>query len=239
MGGSEADYVPVEVRSELDGADVRARTPAGPIALRLRLPGQHNARNALAALAACDLLGVERDRAVAALESFGGVPGRWEWIGRGDPCDAIVDFAHTPAALRAVLETVREIVARRGNGARCHLVLSASGSTTPHKRGPLGAVGRELADRVIVTDAGFGGQPREEVFEEILAGAEGVPGPAPEVVPDRREAIRAALAGARPGDVVLVSDRGARPRWITDPAGGGYPWDDREVVAEEHARLRG
>lgn len=231
---SVAGYRALEVRSALSGATVRARTPGGELVLRTRLPGRHNAENALAALAACDLLGVPRPVAVSAIESFPGVPGRWERVGEA-PFDVVVDFAHTPAALRAVLTTARELVAERP-GAQLHLVLSASGRTTPGKRGPLGAVGAELADRVVVTEAGLGGEPREHVIATIVAGTEGGAAEV-EIVPDRREAIRQALLGTRPGDFVLVNDRGVRPLFITDPAGGGHPWDDRAVVRDELAAI--
>ena len=226
-------YRVLDARSHRGGARLRVLAAGRELVVETRLPGRHNAENALAALAAADLLGVPRTASVAALAGFGGVPGRWERMAPGRPVEVVVDFAHTPAGLRAALGTARELV---GPAGRVTVVVSAGGATTPGKRGPLGATAGTHADRVVVTEAGLGGDPREHVIGALVAGAAGTPADL-DVVPDRRAAIRAALAGARPGDLVLVADRGARPRFVTDPAGGGVPWDDRLVVAEELARL--
>jgi UDP-N-acetylmuramoyl-L-alanyl-D-glutamate--2,6-diaminopimelate ligase len=209
-------------------------TPDGELAVRSRLPGRHNAANVAAALAACDLLGVARAHTLATIAASPGVPGRWEHIDEGQPFSAIVDFAHTVAALEAVLQTARAIADR--TGARVHHAFSAGGGTDPSKRGPFGRLASTLADRAVVTEGAGRGEPRERVIAAILAGA--APGGTPlEVIPDRRAAIRAVLSGAAPGDLVLVTGRGAMARLISHTSGEGMEFDDRVVVREELREL--
>jgi UDP-N-acetylmuramoyl-L-alanyl-D-glutamate--2,6-diaminopimelate ligase len=207
--------------------------PNGDVAVRSRLPGRHNAANVAAAIAASDLLGVPRAHTLATIGASSGVPGRWEHVDEGQPFSAIVDFAHTVAGLEAVLRTARAIADR--TGARVLHACSAGGGTDPSKRGPYGRLASTLADRVVVTEGAGRGEPRERVIAAILAGA--APAGTPlEVIPDRRDAIRAVLSGAEPGDIVLVTGRGAMARLISHTSGEGLVFDDRVVVREE---LRG
>jgi UDP-N-acetylmuramoyl-L-alanyl-D-glutamate--2,6-diaminopimelate ligase len=225
-----ADYRVIDVRNELRACAVRALTPSGETTFTLRMPGRHNAENALAALAGCDLLGVPRDRALDRLSAMPGVPGRWDVVGSASPVDVVVDFAHAPSALRRTLGCAREILADRPGGA-LHTVLSAGGRTAMGKRRRFGRVAGDLADRVIVTEGSMGERPQEEIIAAAAAGARA--GRAQVMVePDRRAAIRRAVADAVPGDLVVIVGHGARPRLYTDPAGGGRPFDDRVVARE-------
>jgi UDP-N-acetylmuramyl tripeptide synthase len=229
-----AGYRVLDASWDARGGRAAIATPGGELDVRSRLPGRHNAANVAAALAACDLLGIPRARTLATIAAAPGVPGRWEHIDEGQPFAAVVDFAHTEAALESVLRTARAIADREG--VRLLHAFSAGGGTDPSKRGPFGRLSSQLADRAIVTEGAGRGEPRERVIAAIVAGAP--PGGTPlEVIPDRRRAIRAALAGAEPGDLVLVSGRGAMERLITHTSGEGMLFDDRVVVREELRRL--
>ncbi len=212
-------------------------SPAGSLRLNTRLPGAHNASNALAALALCHGLGIDLQTIAAAIERAPGVPGRCEVIDEGQPFDVIVDFAHSPDAIQAVLSAIRAIVAKR-RFARLHAVISASGVHSDGLARPMGVAGGQLADRVIVTEGNQRGYPLAATAGPLLAGARSTGNRAVELIPTRRAAIEAAVAAARPGDVVAILGRGAMPRLITDLAGNGAEFDDRVVAREALLRLK-
>ena len=193
--------------------------------LRIGLPGRYNVANALLALAMLDAVGVSPEQAASGLRTAS-VPGRLEVIARGQDFLAVVDYAHKPAALGAVLQTLRR------PGGRLAVVFGAGGNRDPGKRESMGRVAAELADLVVVTDD----NPRDEdpaaIRAAILEGARaGGRSAAAEVVElgDRRAAIDYAVGWARPGDVVLIAGKG-HERGQT--AGGRTrPFDDREELA--------
>jgi UDP-N-acetylmuramoyl-L-alanyl-D-glutamate--2,6-diaminopimelate ligase len=219
---ADADYRIVERRSELGLSEVTIAAPGGEIALRTSLPGLHNARNAVGALAAAEALGAEREACVAALARAPGVPGRFESIDVGQPFTACVDYAHNPDGYRAVLPAARELT--RG---RLRVLIGAMGGMDPHKRPEMGRLAATLADHVVLSNADDrGGESRERRMGQLLEGArdgdaEIVP------VPDRRQAIATLVGAAEPGDVVLVLGRGARGHPLWD---GGEPFDDRDEL---------
>jgi UDP-N-acetylmuramoyl-L-alanyl-D-glutamate--2,6-diaminopimelate ligase len=188
------------------------------------LPGDYNVANCLVALALLDAVGVSPEQAAPGLRQTR-VPGRLEQIDAGQDFLALVDYAHKPGALRAVLTTLAR------PGSRLAVVFGAGGERDPGKRGPMGATAAELADLVVVTDDNPRGEDPSAIRREILAGAN-ESGRAAEVVEvaDRREAIRHAVAWARPGDVVLIAGKGHE----TGQRAGGHtrPFDDRVELAE-------
>jgi UDP-N-acetylmuramoyl-L-alanyl-D-glutamate--2,6-diaminopimelate ligase len=148
-----------------------------------------------------------------------------EDIDRGQDFLALVDYAHKPGALRAVLTTL----ARPGR--RVAVVFGAGGERDPGKRGPMGATAAELADLVVVTDDNPRGEDPAEIRREILAGAAEIASAAEVVeIGDRRAAIRHAVAWASPGDVVLIAGKGHE----TGQRGASEtrPFDDRVELAE-------
>jgi UDP-N-acetylmuramoyl-L-alanyl-D-glutamate--2,6-diaminopimelate ligase len=153
------------------------------------------------------------------------VPGRLEPIDRGQDFLALVDYAHKPGALRAVLETLRE-----QSSGRLAVVFGAGGNRDPGKREPMGRVAAELADLVVVTDD----NPRDEdpaaIRAAIMAGATAASGAAQVVeIGDRRAAIDHAVAWARSGDVVLIAGKGHEAGQTSH--GQTRPFDDREELA--------
>ena len=209
----------------------------GRLRLNTRLPGAHNASNVLAAFALCHGLGIDFAAISAAIEQTPGVPGRWEVLDEGQPFDVIVDFAHSPDAIVAVLHALRVIVSRR-QSSRLHAVVSASGVHTGRIRWPMGVAAGRLADRVIVTEGNQRGDPVIATAGPVVAGARSTGNRAVELIPRRRAAIESAIAAARPGDVVAILGRGAMPRLITDLSGDGEEFDDRVVAREALLRLK-
>lgn len=190
--------------------------------LRIRLPGRYNVANALLALAMMDTIGVSPEQAAPGLRTAS-VPGRLEVIERGQDFLAVVDYAHKPGALRAVLETLRR------PGTRLAVVFGAGGNRDAGKREPMGAVAAELADLVVITDD----NPRDEdpavIRAAIMAGARRESGGADIIeIGDRESAIAHAVAWARRGDVVVIAGKGHE----TGQTSGGRtrPFDDRDEL---------
>lgn len=225
--GQPADWRAEHIEN-LDGGvqQFTAVDPAGVHhRLRIRIPGCYNVANALVALAILDAVGVSPEQASPGIGAAS-VPGRLEAVDRGQDFLAVVDYAHKPGALRAVLETLRR------PGGRLAVVFGAGGDRDPGKRRSMGQIAAELADLVIVTDD----NPRSEdpalIRGEILAGVFEVGrAPSAEVIElgDRRAAIAHAVSWARPGDTVVVAGKGHE----TGQTGGGHtiPFDDRAELA--------
>jgi UDP-N-acetylmuramyl tripeptide synthase len=229
--GPDADYRLVACDWTTRSAQLDAETPDGPVHLAHRLPGEHNALNVLAAVAAARGLGIGWDSITAALARTACVPGRFEAIDAGQPFDAVVDFAHTPDAVDAVLRTARAVAARRGG--RVLALVSTAGQRPRALAEPMGAAAGRLADLVVVTAGSLRGATAPQLIEPVLAGARSAKAAAVEVVADRRLAIRHALAAAGDHDVVMLLGRGARPTLALTSAGDGAPFDDRQVAREE------
>ena len=189
--------------------------------IELKLRGRFNRANALGAIWAARELGVGEDAIRAGVESLAGVPGRFESVEAGQPFAVIVDYAHTPDSLANALRAARGL----GDGALT-VVFGAGGDRDREKRPLMGRIAAQLADRAIVTTD----NPRREdpaaIADEVAEGRL-------EIVLDRREAIRAALAGAREGDVVVIAGKGADTEM--ELADRRVPFDDRVVAREELA----
>jgi UDP-N-acetylmuramoyl-L-alanyl-D-glutamate--2,6-diaminopimelate ligase len=220
-----ADWTARDVTADADGTQhFIALTPHGPVPVALRLPGPFNVANALVALACLDAIGVPP--AVAALGvAEVTVPGRMQRIERGQPFLAVVDYAHKPAAVSALLDALRAQVA-----GRLLVVLGAGGDRDRAKRPLMGAAAAARAEMLVVTDD----NPRSEdpalIRAEVLAGARGEPrrGDVREVG-DRAEAIAVAVAAARPGDAVVVAGKGHETgQKVGDVT---LPFDDAEELA--------
>jgi UDP-N-acetylmuramoyl-L-alanyl-D-glutamate--2,6-diaminopimelate ligase len=203
--GRSATWRPRDLADGSDGT--QTFTALGPdglaLPVSLQLPGGFNVANALLALACGHAAGLDPEALAAGLAQVR-VPGRMQRVDRGQPFLAVVDYAHKPAAVRALLESLRE---RAGSG-RVLTVIGCGGDRDRAKRPQMGAIAAELSDRVWVTDD----NPRDEdpgaIRAAVLEGAATVPGARVDEVGDRRAAIAAAVAQARPGDVVVVAGKG-------------------------------
>ena len=212
------------------GSEFTAVDPAGAQhRVGIRLPGRYNVANCLLALAVLDVVGVSPERAAPGLLQTQ-VPGRMEDVDVGQDFLALVDYAHKPGALGAVLTAL----ARPGR--RLAVVFGAGGERDPGKRRPMGEVAAELADLVVVTDDNPRSEDPAEIRREIMAGASGRAAKVVEIA-DRREAIRNAVAWAGPGDVILIAGKGHE----TGQTAGGTtrPFDDRVELAEALRDLDG
>ena len=192
----------------------------------LKLRGRFNVENALGALGAARLLGIDDVTARRGLESVRAVPGRFEEVDEGQPFTVLVDYAHTPDALENVLHTARDL------GGRVICVFGAGGDRDRDKRPQMGRVASEHADVAIVTSDNPRSEDPRAIVDEIVAGAAG----RLEVELDRRRAIELALDEARPGDVVVIAGKGHEQG--QEFADRKLPFDDRQVARELLRRSR-
>jgi UDP-N-acetylmuramoyl-L-alanyl-D-glutamate--2,6-diaminopimelate ligase len=202
------------------------------------LVGEFNVSNCLAALAAAIRgLGVDPAAVARGIAAMPGIPGRMEWIDLGQPFTAIVDFAHTPNALRVAIETVRKILGSvlspgEGSGVRGErrvlVVFGSAGLRDKEKRRMMAEVAAQWADVSILTAEDPRTESLEEILEEMATGARlhgGVEGKSFWRVPDRGEAIRFGVRMAQPGDVLMACGKGHEQSMCFGTT--EYPWDDR------------
>lgn len=189
------------LRVGLDGISFDIASPWGRATLESPLIGRFNAANLLGSLATLLASDVGLEQSVAALQKVVPVPGRTERYGGGRSPLVIVDYAHTPDALQKVLESLR---AAAGGKARLICVFGCGGDRDRGKRPLMGEAAARHADQLIITSD----NPRSEDPLEIIAQiAKGVRRKHEQIV-DRREAVSAAIAEARRGDIVLVAGKG-------------------------------
>jgi UDP-N-acetylmuramoyl-L-alanyl-D-glutamate--2,6-diaminopimelate ligase len=196
--------------------------------LQLRLPGRFNARNAVAALALAHGWDLDLGAATEALEALRGVPGRMERVEAAQPFVVVIDFAHTPGSLDAIL---RELSPLTSDGGGIITVFGSSGERDVAKRPLMGAATARQSRLVIVTEDDSRNEDPASIFEQIAGGAEKAGkrrGDDLLIIPDRREAIAEAFRRATPGDVVLLAGKG-HETWNMGPR-GPEPWSDREVA---------
>jgi UDP-N-acetylmuramoyl-L-alanyl-D-glutamate--2,6-diaminopimelate ligase len=243
-GETDAEILATQWSMTRDGISTRVRTPVGEIEIESPMLGEHNLENILVALGCAFALGLDLRRVAAAWRVASGSPGRLERIPHDGGVAVLVDYAHTPDALRRVLDTMRAVTPNR-----LFVVFGAGGDRDKGKRPEMGRVGAELADLSIITSDNPRSEDPAQILREVEAGAQNA-GAMPVRVAelydadkgycailDRRDAIRAAIAGARSGDTVLVAGKGHETYQIVGSERTHF--DDREEVRAAIAAARG
>jgi UDP-N-acetylmuramoyl-L-alanyl-D-glutamate--2,6-diaminopimelate ligase len=232
---ARADVRAARVAEAASGLHVEVLTPRGPLRVTLPLVGRFNVHNALAVVALGELLDLDAGAVVAGLAAFPGVRGRMERVDRGQPFTVVVDYAHTPASLATALDVLAPLVT---DGGGLIAVFGSAGERDVAKRAIQGRLAGERCRLVIATDEDPRGEDPEAILAQIAGGAElaGLRrGEDLLVIADREEAIRAAFARARPGDVVLLAGKGhERAILYVDHE---RPWNERAVAERLLAEL--
>jgi UDP-N-acetylmuramoyl-L-alanyl-D-glutamate--2,6-diaminopimelate ligase len=176
----------------------------GHVAISSTLVGEINVYNILAAAAACHSTGLSWDQIAAGVAAFPGVPGRFERVEAGQDFLVVVDYAHTDAAITNVIRVARQLLAGSG---RVLTLFGCGGDRDRSKRPLMGMAAAKDSDAVFLTSD----NPRSEdplaIINDAAVGARRYDTPLT-VEPDREKAIFAAVAAARPGDVVLLTGKG-------------------------------
>ena len=198
--------------------------------VRCAVGGDFNVTNAIAAATTAAELGISTDRIVAGLARLPRIPGRFENVNPEGSFAVLVDYAHTPEAMRNVVAAARQVVGQGASASkRVIVVFGCGGDRDASKRPEMGAAAC-AADRVIVTSDNSRSEDPQAIVDAIVAGV-----PAPErgkvvVEIDRRRAIRLACAEALAGDVVVIAGRGHET--VQSIGGREYPFSDALVARE-------
>ncbi|MFC7548453.1 UDP-N-acetylmuramoyl-L-alanyl-D-glutamate--2,6-diaminopimelate ligase [Plantactinospora sp. GCM10030261] len=239
-GDAEATWWATDVTGSGFAQRFVAHGPGGvELPAGVTLPGRHNVANALLAIAALVGAGIDPGTAVRGVAACPGVPGRLELVDTGGPVRGVVDYAHKPDAIVAVLAALRGVV---DDGRRVICVVGAGGDRDRGKRPVMGSAAAEGADLVVITDDNPRTEDAAVIRAEVRAGAERAGGADRLVeVAGRRAAIEEAVRRAAPGDIVAVLGKGHERG--QEVAGRVEPFDDRVELAtaltERFGRLVG
>lgn len=223
-GSDDADISCQSADITAAGSHARIRTRDGAVDIRTPLVGRYNVDNCLCAYGMAVQLGFNADDIVDGIARLPRVTGRLDPVDAGQPFLALVDYAHTPDALEQALRACRELAT-----GRLMVVFGCGGDRDRSKRPLMGQAATTLADYAIVTSDNPRSEDPMRIITDIESGASRGGGEFI-VIPDRREAIAAALGRARAGDVVLVAGKGHEQG--QELADRTIPFDDRQVVAD-------
>ncbi len=191
----------------------------------VRFVGRFNVSNLLAVYATALMLGQSPEETLRVLSTLHPVNGRFEAIRSPKGFSAVVDYAHTPDALENVLTAINEIVHGRG---RVITVCGAGGNRDKGKRPLMAQEAAKRSDQVIITSDNPRFEDPQEIIQDMLAGLTDEQMQKTLSICDRREAIRAAVMMARPGDVILVAGKGHEP--YQEIKGVKHHFDDHEEI---------
>jgi len=197
----------------------------GGKAVWFKLIGDFNAYNLLAVYGAAMLLEEESDEILTHLSAMQGAPGRFELVRPGSRIIAIVDYAHTPDALKNVLETIAHF---RTGTEQVITVVGCGGNRDRTKRPLMASIACRFSDKVVITSD----NPRDEDPQEIIREMKTGIGPSETkktvIMADREEAIKTAIMLAKEKDIILVAGKGHEA--YQEIKGVKHPFDDKEVV---------
>jgi len=189
--------------------------------------GAFNASNLLAVYATAVLLEQDKEEVLQVLSSLRGAKGRFEVLRSPDSIVCIVDYAHTPDALKNVLKTIQDI--RSGNE-QLITVIGAGGDRDKTKRPEMAAIATALSNRAILTSDNPRSENPEDILRDMKTGIDPAQKKNTLVITDRREAIKTAYALANVGDIILVAGKGHEK--YQEINGVRYPFDDKQVLTE-------
>ena len=222
--GENSDVYAYDVGYSPQGMVFIAKIKGLRVTINVKLLGEYNAYNCLAALSAAVIgMGVDPEVAARGIAELTGIPGRMEVIDIGQEFTAIVDFAHTPNALKVSLEAARKMT--KG---RVISIFGSAGLRDKEKRRMMAEISAELADLTVLTAEDPRTESLKGILDEMGAGARsrgGCEGKTFWRVPDRGEAIKFALILARPGDIVISCGKGHEQSMCFGSV--EHLWDDR------------
>ena len=219
-----ADVRALDIKYDPSGIQFITRSKDFSVEVQSKLVGAYNVSNCLAALtSAVYAVGIDPETAARGIASVEGIPGRMEVIDMGQTFTAIVDFAHTPNALKSALEAARTM-----SKGRVISVFGSAGLRDREKRRMMAETSAELADLTVLTAEDPRTESLDEILEEMAAGAKAKGGREGETfwcVADRGGAIRFALSLAHPGDIVISCGKGHEQSMCFGTR--EFLWDDR------------
>ncbi len=208
------------------GTSFQLLSPFGSGSVRTQLIGRFNVSNALAIAGVLFARGFAWDSVVSVLEALVAVPGRMQQLGGSDGPLTVIDYAHTPDALRKAIDTLRAVAqARQG---RLWCVFGCGGDRDPGKRPAMGHEATS-ADQIIVTSDNPRSEAPEDIIAQIVAGVPEADRSRLQVIQDRATAILSAVRNAGKNDVILVAGKGHED--YQDIKGRRLPFRDADHAA--------
>ncbi len=203
---------------------------AGILPKDLKLLGEFNLYNAIAAAKIAMSQGISLEICKRALEKIKGIPGRMETIVR-EPFTVVVDYAHTPEALEQVYKTLKNYKLQTKSYKLICVLGACGGGRDKWKRPVLGKIAARHCDEIIITNEDPYDENPMEIINQVAGNIKA------KKILDRKEAIKKAVQSASSGDVVVITGKGSEP-WMCVKGGKKIPWDDREIVKEEYKNIK-
>jgi len=206
--------------------------------LHLKLLGDFNEYNALAALAVVSVYGLDIGKAISSLNSIESVPGRMEIIRAPAGFNVVIDYAHTPDSLEMVCQTLKNLLNLKPNTQNLKPKLicvlgAAGGGRDKWKRPEFGKIAARYCDEIILTNEDPYDENPEAILEQIASGFSQTQMSKSKFqkIIDRRGAIKKALTIAQTGDIVVITGKGSETS-MAIAGGGKVPWSDKNIVEE-------
>ena len=190
-----------------------------------KLIGNFNAYNVLAIFATAELLGLEKQEILRLISELESVSGRFQYLISKQKITAIVDYAHTPDALKNVLETINSI---RTKNEELITVVGCGGDRDTAKRPKMGHIASALSTKVVFTSDNPRSEPPETIIEAIEKGVEPQHFKKVLSITDRKQAIKTACQMAQPGDIILIAGKGHET--YQEIKGERFDFDDYKTV---------
>jgi UDP-N-acetylmuramoyl-L-alanyl-D-glutamate--2,6-diaminopimelate ligase len=195
--------------------------------LWVKLIGSFNAYNATLVYAVSQLLKQDKTQVLTALSNLNSVEGRFQYIKSKNDIIAIVDYAHTPDALKNVLETIKDV--RSGNE-KIITVVGCGGDRDSAKRPIMAQIAGEYSDKIILTSDNPRSEEPEDILNQMLGGLSPIEMRKTLKISDRKEAIKTACSFAEKGDIILIAGKGHEK--YQEIKGVKHPFDDFKIVKE-------
>lgn len=219
---NDAQFRARNIRLQQDETNFTLECPSGTFEVTMRLLGEFNVSNALAAIAALNSEGFPIEEILAALAAIGPVEGRMQKVEVDAPITIFVDYAHTPDAIEKALNAVADFKTNRV------IFLVGTGGNRDLTKRPIMAEKASAAEYVVLTTD----DPRHEEYESILNGLQaGMTHTEFACIGDREEAVRHAIREAEPGDIVILAGKGHEDYQIIGAT--KYPHSDKEIAIKE------
>tara|TARA_R110002012_G_scaffold89061_2_gene218916 strand:- start:69185 stop:70648 length:1464 start_codon:yes stop_codon:yes gene_type:complete len=225
---SYADYKAQILENQLSGLLLKIQDQE----VWVKLIGSFNAYNLLAIFATAELLGLDQIEALKLLSELESVSGRFQYFISEGNVTAIVDYAHTPDALKNVLETINDI---RTKNEELITVVGAGGDRDTTKRPKMGHIASALSTKTIITSDNPRSEKPETIIEQVEAGVEPINYKKILSITDRKQAIKTACQLANPGDIILIAGKGHET--YQEIMGERFDFDDYKIVQETLKQL--
>lgn len=224
LENSSAEFYADDIKVEKEYCEFNANRADKSAKIKINIPGKFTVYNSLAATACCYCLGFSLKDTASALLEMDSVPGRAEVLKTNTPYTVVIDYAHSPDAMKNILSSVRQFA--KG---RVVSLFGCGGERDKTKRPLMARAAAEYSDYVIITTDNPRSENPNSIIEDIIPGINGKRTPCA-IIPERTFAIDFAIKNAREGDVIVLCGKGHETHQIIGDKKIHY--DEREVVAD-------